>query len=253
MRFEYKYFVPYPLLPKVRDLIFPYMELDVHVEKKETYQYTARSIYFDSPNLDYYHDKMDGLGSRDKVRIRVYNTRTEDSDAFLEIKRKFMLPLSKYRAQVKYNELAKLFAKGDLQKFISENSKDDSREQENIRRFFYYIYKNNLKPTALVVFEREPYDCKLDESVRITFDKHLRSHPFPALDEIYSEDGLVETFPGNFVMEVKFSFTFPFWMKPIISRFNLRTEAISKYTSSIEKHKLLSNSSKYYVAAQSHF
>jgi hypothetical protein len=228
------------------------MDLDVHVEQKETYQYTTRSIYFDSPNLDYYQDKMEGLGTRDKVRIRVYNIRTENSDAFLEIKRKVMMPLAKFRAQVKYNDLVKLFAKGEIQKFVSEKITDDSREQENIRRFFYYIYKNNLKPTVLVVFEREPYDCKLDQSVRITFDKYLRSKPYPALDEIYSKDGLVETFPGYFIMEVKFSFTFPFWMKPIISRFNLRTEAISKYTSSIEKHDLLSNSSKYYVMAQSH-
>jgi VTC domain-containing protein len=244
--------VPYPLLPKVRDLIFPYMDLDVHVEKKETYQYTVRSIYFDSPNLDYYHDKTEGLGSRDKVRIRVYNTKTENSEAFLEIKRKFMLPLSKFRAQVKYADLERLFVKREIQDFISGKFKDDNREQENIRRFFYYIYKNNLKPTVLVVFEREPYDCKLDQTVRITFDKYLRSKPYPALDEIYPESGLVETFPGYFVMEVKFNFTFPFWMRPIISRFNLRTEAISKYTTSIEKHDMLANGSKYFVMSQAH-
>lgn len=253
LRFENKYFVPFALLPRLRQAILPYMELDVHVEHKESFQYSVRSIYFDSGGFDYYHDKVQGIGNRDKVRIRAYHENTDESIAFLEIKRKYSVPLTKYRVPFKAIDILNLFGSRESEDYILGNGREYPDTQENYKRFFYYIYKNNLKPMILVVFEREPYNCKFDKSVRITFDKNLRSYPYPTLEEIFKERGLIESFEGHFIMEVKFSHTFPFWMRPIISKFNLKTEAISKYVTSVDTHRMLTDNSRYYAVAQAHF
>jgi len=85
---EIKYLLPVELLPKVRDILTPYMRLDKFAGPKEDPDYTVRSIYFDTRKLKFYHEKNEGLQKRLKVRIRSYNTYTPKSIAFLELKRK---------------------------------------------------------------------------------------------------------------------------------------------------------------------
>ena len=73
-RYEYKYLVSSSLLPVLRKMIAPYIELDTHVEHKETHQYSVRSIYFDTPNFDYYFDKLEGVKS---VTLKTVNGKAE--------------------------------------------------------------------------------------------------------------------------------------------------------------------------------
>ena len=88
MRYEFKYLVPFSMLDKLRNALMPYLEYDKFADIRPNKEYVVRSVYFDNPYLDAYYEKLDGIKVRKKLRIRVYNEFSEDSLAFLEIKRK---------------------------------------------------------------------------------------------------------------------------------------------------------------------
>ena len=252
-RYEVKYFVPEGLLPFLREMIIPYTTLDTHVEYKDTHQYTVRSIYFDTPNFDFYFDKLEGVGRRKKVRMRVYHDNTDENIAFLEVKEKMDVPLLKYRVPFKAINTLNLFKSSNTGSYLIENLPDFDNVPENAKKFFYYLHSESLKPVILVVYDREPYNCKFDNRTRITFDKNLRSHAYPMLHDIYNEESVVQTLAGQFILEVKYDYVFPFWLRPIIRKFDLRAEAVSKYLMCIDKHKLTDNYRKYSTIAYSHF
>lgn len=251
-RFEYKYLVSNSLLPKLRKRIEPYIDLDSHVGRKETHQYTVRSIYFDTPNFDYYFDKIEGVGSRKKIRLRVYHENTDESLAFLEVKKKYQVPLKKFRAPLKSEDILKMFDTGDTEKLTLAGLLNFPDAKELASMFFYYIYVEKLDPIVLISYDREPYNSKFDPTTRITFDKNLRSYAFPNLEDIYREDILVSSLPGLFILEVKFNHTFPNWMKPVIAEFRLKSEAVSKYLTCIDSHNLLARHNKYLSLSRSH-
>ena len=70
MKFEYKYLVPIERLSELRTFISPFMVTDSHMDMGGPEGYTVRSIYFDTFQYDDYHEKISGLKTRKKIRIR---------------------------------------------------------------------------------------------------------------------------------------------------------------------------------------
>ncbi len=252
-RYEVKYFVSDSLLPLIRADIAPYITLDTHVEFKDTKQYTVRSMYFDTPNFDYYFDKLEGVGMRKKVRMRVYHDNTDETIAFLEVKEKMEVPLIKYRVPFRAINTLQLFKSSKAENYMIENIPKIENVPQNASKFFYYLHSEHLKPVILVVYDREPYNCKFDNTTRVTFDKNLRSHPYPQIHDIYNEESVLPTLRGQFILEVKYDYVYPVWLKQIIRKYDLRAEAVSKYLMCIDQHKLTSNFRKYSTIAFSHF
>ncbi len=252
-RFEVKYIVSNLLLNKLREHIEPYTELDIHVEHKETHSYSVRSIYFDTPEFQYYIEKLEGIGDRQKLRFRAYHENTDESIGFLETKRKLSIPLVKFRAPFKNTDTKLIFSKSAPQNLILKNIPNFSDAEENAKLFFYYVHKLQLKPVALVVYEREPYFSKFDHSTRITFDKNLRCSAFPKLEDIYSDESLSQVLDDKFIIEVKYNNTFPFWLKPIISKYELRAVPASKYLMSVDRLDLINHCNKYATISYSRF
>ena len=243
MKFEYKYLVPCELLPEIRMLISPFMERDGMMNFGGPEGYTVRSIYFDTPRYDYYHEKKDGLKIRKKLRIRGYNAYNPENFLFLEIKRKNAKKLMKNRAAVIYKHLNDLLFTGNTRKYILTD-KGLKEPLENAGRFLFNLHNSLLQPVVLVIYEREAFFGKFDSSMRITFDKNLRSSIDPELHELYKEENIKYTAPGNFVLEVKFYDIFPSWMKKIIYSLGLKLDTFSKYTRCIDEHKEINNNSR---------
>jgi SPX domain protein involved in polyphosphate accumulation len=243
MRYEFKYIVPNRYLDPIRDYIRPFMELDGFVQNHQEDHYTVRSVYFDTPAYDFYYEKLEGIKNRKKVRLRGYDQNGLDDIVFLEIKRKYDIPIIKYRSPLKFRHALEIFKEHNLNGYAIE--KFSSMEgYENSRRFFYQVFGKNLRPVVLVVYEREPYLNKFDKTVRITFDKNLRGKGYPALEDLYDEEGLIAALHNRFIMEVKFNNTFPNWMNPVISRFGLRKQSASKYVMTMDSSKVVKNLTK---------
>lgn len=242
MRLEYKYLVPNEYLPQLRGMIAPFVEVDVHAVAYGSRGYTVRSIYFDTRGLDFYHEKLAGVKVRKKLRLRGYNEGQGRSVVFLEIKRKHAMSVAKNRSPVEYANVHDLFGTGDVERYVLERP-DFPRASEDARRFFFYVYRNSLRPVVLVVYEREAYGCKFAPSLRITFDKNLRSSVYPSLGALFSEEKKRYAMPRHFILEVKFSGRFPSWLRSAVGTLGLRQQALSKYVIGIDRHGVLRGNS----------
>lgn len=251
MRYEYKYFVHNSKLEQFRQMVLPFVDLDDFAEAGGNSQYTVRSIYFDTPRYDYYFEKVEGIKNRKKVRLRGYDDEHEDNTVFLEIKRKYNIPIIKYRAPVTFKDAQIMLKEKNINGQILFGD-TFPKGIENSKRFFYQLFSRNLRPVVLVVYEREAYLSKFDSSVRITLDKNLRSKAYPSIEELYQEEKIKSTLSDHFILEVKFNRSFPGWLNPIISRFGLRKQSASKYVISMDANNIIKGltKSKIYTRSQ---
>lgn len=222
----------------LRDMIRPFVDLDKFAVGREHNHYTVRSIYFDSPGLRYYDEKVEGIAHRRKVRLRGYNIGQEDSTVFMEIKRKYESPILKHRAPMTFAAAkAILSGRKSIESVVQNNAKFPDA-QDNVKRFCYHIHRDHLRPVVLVIYEREPYLSKTDPNIRITFDKGLRAVPYPGLEELYQERDVRQCLKDRFILEVKFNDYYPAWMKPIIAALGTKRESASKYVISMDAHQI---------------
>lgn len=243
MRNEFKYIVPESKMDLLRQLIMPFVNVDKFAGADGNNQYTVRSIYFDTPRYDYYFEKVEGIKNRKKLRIRGYNEKDMEKIVFLEIKRKYDTPIMKYRAPVVFRDALEIFEETKLNGHIINNHQFP-KGAESSKRFFYQMYSKNLRPVVLVIYEREAYMCKFDETIRITFDKNLRSVAYPAIDDLYTEIDAQRSLLNSFILEVKFNNHFPSWLFPTIAQLGLRKQSASKYCISMDTNNIINRISK---------
>jgi hypothetical protein len=238
MRYEYKYLVPTEQYEALRSAVQPFLVRDKFAAKQPKGMYTVKSIYFETPNFEMYHTKLDGIAHRMKVRLRGYNQGDDGSPVFMEIKRKYEGPILKNRAYTSYGVVCQMFKPGTA----FEDFAPQIKNPDNARRFFYQILSRNLRPVVNVIYEREPYLGKVldpENDFRLTFDLHLRSVGYPAVEGLFDEQGAVFAFPGFFILEVKFNHFCPAWVKPIIEELQLRKEPASKYVGTINSNPFI--------------
>ncbi len=233
LRYERKYLAPNYLMDDLRNRIKGFVREDLYATTNGNGlpQYTVRSIYFDSPDLVCYHEKIEGLMQRRKLRVRGYNNYRSGDMVVLEVKRKIGNRIKKHRAMTRYKNLEKLLSTGNFNKYLASglcNSRE--RDIEDAKRFFFHYKLRPFAPTTLVTYDREAYHGKLNPGIRITFDKNIRSRNFPQMHELYSNNDLRYLFKSHFILEIKyFEESMPGWAKNIVHEFKLRHEALSKY------------------------
>jgi hypothetical protein len=239
MRFEFKYLVPVEQYEALRAAMMPFLKRDRFAAQQPNGLYTVRSIYFDSTGFEMYHTKIEGIAHRMKVRMRGYNVGDDQSKVFLEIKRKYEGPILKNRSDAPYCVIKQLFNGAGFDSCAPLINNPD-----NARRFFYQIFRNNLKPVVNVIYEREPFlanTVNIYNDFRCTFDLNLRSVAYPKIEELYVEKNLAFAFPGFFILEVKFNQFCPPWIAPILESFQLRKEPASKYVATINSNSLINS------------
>lgn len=236
-RQEFKYLVPVELMNKLREDVLPYLRHDYYSEIRPNKEYTVRSIYFDTSTLRSYHEKLSGLMIRKKVRIRSYNLRSDESVVFLEIKRKNMDYVSKDRVPLYLSELHEFLNTKNFDKILKKGN-SDTAFVASAENFLYYLHSEGLLPIVNVVYEREAFECNIGSTLRLTFDKNLRSAVAASINDLFDDSLLKFSMPKHFVLEIKYHHLLPYWVPRIINRYNLQREAISKYTISVDRHKI---------------
>ena len=228
-RREYKFLIHKEKLTAFRKAIAPYLQLDKYSARKSDHRYTVRSIYYDTRQLEFYREKIEGIKIRKKIRVRGYDGRDDHQYLFLEIKRKENDRIFKNRSRVQFN-------KSDSLKDLVErtHSKQDEKNEEDAARFFYNVARYNLHPTVLVTYDREAYFCRYRSGLRLTIDQELRSKPMPAFADLFDESSLNYVMPNHAILEIKFYRGLPSWLQKVITQFNLSRQAISKYTTCLD-------------------
>ncbi|HZN38401.1 MAG TPA: polyphosphate polymerase domain-containing protein [Planctomycetota bacterium] len=222
-RFEFKYVLNRRRREEVEAALQHFVELDPYVANRPQHNYFVRSLYFDNEAHSAFHDKMDGLLTRSKFRIRTYGHGLDDpAPWFLEIKGRHNNLVFKHRTP-----LAGQFDKRTSGYELSQVVLRHATPGTVLEKFEFELYRRQIRPMVLVHYLRRPYLSKFDPAFRLTFDSQLSA---VASDAMFSDTAAMP-FPmlrGYTVMEVKFRRHVPAWFHRILQAFDLRRESVSK-------------------------
>ena len=100
-RFEFKFVMPTEMMAEVEAELGHFVDLDPFVAARPDHMYPVRSLYFDDPTYTAFFDKIDGMHTRSKFRLRTYATSLDESAPwFLEIKGRYNNLVFKHRTPV---------------------------------------------------------------------------------------------------------------------------------------------------------
>ena len=152
------------------------MNIDPYVAQKQNLKYFVRSLYYDNDLMTHYNDKVDGLKTRSKFRLRTYTNGDDKQCAiFLEIKGRNNNLVVKHRTPLELPSNDLLKGKGlDITKQIKKYAK----ESEVLSTFQYDLFRKRIKPVMLIDYYRRPYVSKLDPEFRVTFDEQLEGRGY---------------------------------------------------------------------------
>lgn len=147
-RFELKYLVPVDQAAEIRDELAERMDTDPH---SPVGGYGVWSLYYDSPQLRFYWEKIEGLKFRRKLRIRHYGNLdgvTDDSMVCVEIKQRVNRVTQKRRIMLPYGVARQLCDDREM----PEHS---PKESAFIQEVLALVVESNLRPTAITGYQRE--------------------------------------------------------------------------------------------------
>ena len=216
-RHELKYAIPRADYDAMRRRLRLIMTSDPHVSAEGTYR--IRSVYFDNSEDKALREKVDGIGKREKFRIRYYN----DDFSFITLEKKMKIDslCLKYDAPITEDECRKLLD-GNLDWM-------KTHEQELVRELYAKMQYQRLIPRVLVSYLREPYIYAAG-NVRVTFDSEIRT-------SLYSREFLIKQVsdisatdtPQDMILEVKYDAFLPEIIQDLIQVPGIRQQAFSKY------------------------
>ena len=140
-RFEFKYFLEKSLSDFLIPELMNYMEWDPYIGDKDYYE--CHSLYLDNKNLKCYHEKIDGLLNRKKVRIRTYKKNYGNEDnLFFELKRKSGEIVLKDR-EIIPGKFLDIFLENPFSLL-----KEKTFDQEFLNEFIFETVNYQLKPNV---------------------------------------------------------------------------------------------------------
>ena len=229
-RFEFKYILPRSLRDQVESETRFFLEFDPFVAERRHHRYFVRSLYFDDPAFTSFHDKLDGLHTRSKFRVRTYADNPEEqAPVFLEIKGRHNNLVLKHRVQLDTRERPLNEVGNSLERRILSSAPDTPVREP----FEYELFRKRIMPVALIDYWRRPYLSKYDPEFRLTFDEELSATKCQTLFPGYqaTRKALLQ---GYTVLEVKFRYHIPSWFHRIILSYQLQRISISKICVGIE-------------------
>ena len=188
--------------------------------------YVNESLYFDSPDFDFFFHKVEGVKLRKKVRIRRYGKNGPWDKLFVEIKRRNGQYIEKARFTIDPHLLPFLFDPSSRELFA-----------QNLKPLEYQVYNEvisltqlfQLRPILFIRYIRRSFWAEGDERLRITFDSELgydtvNQNCLSPLENIHHIlDG------DQIIMEIKANGSVPFWVLELIQEYECRMIRSSKY------------------------
>ncbi|WP_373599124.1 polyphosphate polymerase domain-containing protein [Paraclostridium bifermentans] len=216
-----------------RELKYPIGEVDYYKvnelfqkvltpdSNNKEYGYKIRSLYFDSLNNDDYFQKIDGEEVRKKIRLRIYDTKT--NTVKLEIKRKINISQIKETITI---------SKEDAIALINKDYSVLLKYENNTAKSAYNIMTlGQYRPVVLVDYNRRAY-IHNENNIRVTLDSDIKSNEFDF--DMFSDDVIMTPIVDyyNAVLEVKFDGELFCWISQALAGLDTTNRSLSKYCSS---------------------
>ncbi|XKK39158.1 polyphosphate polymerase domain-containing protein [Nocardiopsis sp. ARC36] len=192
--------------------------------------YGVWSLYYDTRGLRFYHEKIEGLRFRRKLRIRRYGEvgpAGDDAPVSVEIKQRVNRVTQKRRVLLPYRLARDLC---DRRIRVEHPGADQAFVDEVLD----LVHRLDLRPTAMTGYRREPYvGVGADLGLRVTLDHRVRGRDRDFDLRAEAESRYIIS-PHHVVMEVKADDRAPYWVTDMAARFGLQIRRISKYCQSVE-------------------
>ena len=230
-RVELKYLMRWETYQGILRDVTHLTESDSHTDSDG--KYSIVSLYYDSPDYRFYWEKIQGLPTRCKVRIRQYGQSQDGDQGYIEIKGKQYFSIQKQRVLLKladaYRLLESPFDRGDC------NDTDFPMvDAAVLKRILYLRDLYDLRPQIIVSYDRHALVGRFDQGLRLTFDTNLRART----ESLRLEDGVWGEYicgPEFVVGEFKVDSRIPEWLISIIGSYNLEPQRVSKYCLGLER------------------
>ena len=226
-RYEIKYFVDELRVPELRRELAARMDTDPYSPHGG---YPVTSLYYDTPDLRFYWEKIEGLKFRRKLRLRLYGQPSECTDDTLvqiEIKQRVNRVTQKRRIALPYG-LAQRWLNG------REEFACDPSQRPFVNEVTTLIGNLDLRPTVTTGYLREAFvGREADLGLRVTIDHkvHGRDRDF------HFASGAENRFivpPKLAIVELKANERVPYWATDLTARLNMSVIRVSKYCQSVE-------------------
>lgn len=185
-------------------------------------RYRICNLYFDTEQDDVIRHSISRPYYKEKFRIRSYDTPTDDSPVYLEIKKKANGTVLKRRAKM-------TLAQSHLYMQTGERPPDcDFMKTQVLNEIDYYLRCNPVRPKVYISYDRIALFDKENKNFRVTFDTNIRTRR----DDLFLEHGnhgnllIPETMR---LMEIKSDRNYPLWLAQLLSDMNIRNQRFSKY------------------------
>ena len=183
-------------------------------------QYKIRSLYFDNLEDKALREKLDGVLTREKYRIRLYN----NDPSTIRLERKFKHSGLGYKNSAKLTPTqAQAIVDGDIE-WMSGSTNDV------ILGFYTRIRNEGLKAKVIVDYIREPF-VFAPGNTRVTLDYDIRTG-IRCTDFLNPDCVMIPIKDSPCVLEVKWDNYLPDVIRDAVQLDGRRSAAFSKYAAS---------------------
>jgi SPX domain-containing protein involved in vacuolar polyphosphate accumulation len=220
-RYEFKFLISASQQETLLNSLPPHIQPDRNAGPDARYR--IYSLYFDTEARDCYWEKLQGLRSRRKLRVRVYESESASSGtSFVEVKHKLDGRGVKRRIKAPL-DVALRIAHGEPVDIPL--SRAEAQTCEEIRLL---VKTRGFRPVCCLSYDRRAF-ADTQSDLRITFDEDVRyrTYGFDHPDRGEFPNALLA--PGESIMEVKVTGAVPLWLASQLSRAGCVAQGKSKY------------------------
>ena len=214
LRHEFKHEISYVDMLSLRSRLSAVMQQDSHAING---RYKIRSLYFDNLNDKALLEKVNGVNTREKFRVRYYND--DLSLIILEKKSKINGLCNKEQAIITLEE-AQFIAKGDAAN-LSQS------EKPLVKELYYQMQTQGLRAKTIVDYIREPFGYA-PGNVRVTLDYNIQTG-LTGTDFLNLDCIMIPVGNAPIILEVKWDEFLPAVIRDIVQIPGTHTSAFSKY------------------------
>lgn len=217
-RYEMKYMLNRSQFEALKILMRDYMKADEHGKC------TNCSLYFDTPQFLLIRRSMERPIYKEKLRVRSYGVAKEDSNVFIELKKKY--DSVTYKRRIGMTE-------AQMEKYLIEHK---AVTDTQISREIDYVFQSyeNLAPSVLLSYDRQAFYGKKDHDFRMTFDENIlwRDYDLSLTKGIYGTPILQE---DQVLLEIKVASAIPMWLVHFLNENQIYKTSFSKYANAYQQ------------------
>lgn len=188
--------------------------------------YPVYSLYWDSPELTFFWEKLDGEKLRRKLRFRRYEGR---DDVYVEIKQRTDRTVQKRRTRMAADEAVALFDRGAL-----DPARESAATDPVLQEALALTRLHQLAPTMAVRYRRQAWFATFEPDLRVTFDTRLQydAHELDLARPFTTGTYILD--PAWCVLEIKYNHRVPHWMLALVRKHGLDVVRFSKYCAAVD-------------------